>query len=168
MRYLVLAVALLVAPVLVGESAAQGKWVKLAPFPEPSEELYGEAVGGKLYVFGGVAPGWKPKGLAYEYDPATDKWTKKKPMALASHHVAFVNFKDKLYAFGGHAPGFRRPRRVRIREVRRAHSMNRRGFVLGAVALTVARASSGLAQQPTVMTAAVGNNMNHVARLIRP
>ena len=83
------------------DAQAPGKWVKLAPFPEPSEELYGASAGGKFYVFGGLAPGWKPKALAYEYDPASDKWTKKKPMALASHHVAFTELNGKLYAFGG-------------------------------------------------------------------
>jgi N-acetylneuraminic acid mutarotase len=101
MRYATFAAAALLAVVLAGEAAAQGKWIKLAPFPEPSEELYGEAAGGKLYIFGGLAPGWKPKGLVYEYDPASDKWTKKRSMALPSHHVAFVNYRDKLYAFGG-------------------------------------------------------------------
>jgi N-acetylneuraminic acid mutarotase len=76
-------------------------WVTLAPFPEPSEELLGATANGKLYVFCGLAPGWKPKALVYEYDPATDKWTKKKPMALPSHHVAFASLNDKIYAFGG-------------------------------------------------------------------
>jgi N-acetylneuraminic acid mutarotase len=80
---------------------AQGKWVKLAPFPEPAEELLGAAAGGKLYVFCGLAPGWKPIGLVYEYDPATDKWAKKKPMPLLSHHVAFTEHDGKIYAFGG-------------------------------------------------------------------
>lgn len=32
------------------EAEAQGKWIELAPFPEPAEELYGVAAGGKLYV----------------------------------------------------------------------------------------------------------------------
>jgi N-acetylneuraminic acid mutarotase len=80
---------------------AQGKWTKLAPFPEPSEELLGAAAGGKMYVFAGLAPGWKPKALVYEYDPAADRWTKKKPMALPSHHVAFAEYNGKIYAFGG-------------------------------------------------------------------
>jgi N-acetylneuraminic acid mutarotase len=80
---------------------AQGKWVKLAPFPEPAEELLGVAAAGKMYVFCGLAPGWKPVGMVYEYDPATDKWTKKKPMPLLSHHVAFAEFRGKIYAFGG-------------------------------------------------------------------
>jgi N-acetylneuraminic acid mutarotase len=77
------------------------KWVRLAEFPEPTEELLGASAGGKLYVFCGLAPGWKPMGLVYEYDPATDTWTKKKPMPLASHHVAFTEYRGKIYAFGG-------------------------------------------------------------------
>lgn len=85
---------------LVAGAHAQ-KWVKLAPFPEPGEEIYGIAAGGKLYVFGGLAPGWKSKGLVYEYDPATDQWTKKKPMALASHHVALAELNGKIYVVGG-------------------------------------------------------------------
>src|SRR5580693_9021773 len=85
-------------------ACAQGKWVKLAPFPQPAEEISGAAAGGKMYVFAGLAPGWKPIGMVYEYDPASDKWTKKKPMALASHHVAFTEYQGKIYAFGGFVP----------------------------------------------------------------
>ena len=80
---------------------AQGKWVKLAPFPEPAEELLGASANGKLYVFCGLAPGWKPMGMVYEYDPATNQWAKKKPMPLASHHVSFTEHNGKIYAFGG-------------------------------------------------------------------
>ncbi|HEX4990391.1 MAG TPA: hypothetical protein VFW91_16550, partial [Candidatus Binatia bacterium] len=74
-------VILMTLGLLTAEAHAQaaGKWVKLAPFPEPAEELFGVAAGGKMYVMGGLAPGWKPRGLVYEYDPAADKWTKKKP-----------------------------------------------------------------------------------------
>src|SRR5262249_29083913 len=59
---------------VVAEAQAPGKWVKLAAFPEPAEELYGAAAAGKVYVFGGLAPGWQPRGLVFEYDPAIDKW----------------------------------------------------------------------------------------------
>jgi N-acetylneuraminic acid mutarotase len=76
-------------------------WLTLAPFPEPSEELLGATANGKLYVFCGLGPGWTPKALVYEYDPASNDWTKKRPMALPSHHVAFASYKDKIYAFGG-------------------------------------------------------------------
>src|ERR1700704_2711904 len=80
---------------------AQSKWARLAPFPEPAEEILGAAAGGKMYVFAGLAPVWKPMGMVYEYDPAGNQWTKKKPMALPSHHVAFTEYHGKIYAFGG-------------------------------------------------------------------
>jgi N-acetylneuraminic acid mutarotase len=92
------AVSLIVS---VPAANAQAKWEKLAPFPEPAEEILGAAAGGKMYVFAGLIPVWKPKGLVYEYDPATNQWTKKKPMALPSHHVAFTEYHGKIYAFGG-------------------------------------------------------------------
>lgn len=97
---LVLAV-LLAASFCVSAAHAQ-KWEKpAAPFPEASEELYGAGAGGKLYVFGGLAPGWTPKGLVYEYDPDRDAWAKKKNMPLPSHHMAFVELNGKIYFFGG-------------------------------------------------------------------
>jgi N-acetylneuraminic acid mutarotase len=88
---------------ILAEPAAygQGKWLKLAPFPQPAEEISGATAGGRMYVFAGLAPIWKPVGMVYEYDPRTDKWTKKRPMALPSHHVAFTEFRGKIYAFGG-------------------------------------------------------------------
>ena len=58
---------------VVAEAHVPGRWVKIAAFPEPVEELYGAAAGGKVYVFGGLAPGWQPRGLVFEYDPATVK-----------------------------------------------------------------------------------------------
>ncbi|MGH8621531.1 MAG: Kelch repeat-containing protein [Burkholderiales bacterium] len=78
------------------------KWEKLAaPFPEASEELYGVAANGKFYTFGGLAPGWSPKGLMYEYDPRANKWTKKNNMPLALHHPAWAELNGKIYLFGG-------------------------------------------------------------------
>src|SRR6202045_2334017 len=94
-----LASALAQAP--QGSPTAANPWVTLAPFPDPSEEVLGATANGKLYIFCGLAPGWKPKAFVYEYDPAGNKWTQKKPMALPSHHVAFATSNDKIYAFGG-------------------------------------------------------------------
>jgi N-acetylneuraminic acid mutarotase len=97
---------LMMACLLTIDAHAQalGKWVKLAPFPEPAEEVYGAAAGGKMYVIGGLAPAWKPRGLVFEYDPAIDKWTKKKLMPLSSHHLAVVEYNGKIYVFGGFIP----------------------------------------------------------------
>jgi N-acetylneuraminic acid mutarotase len=97
----VTATILAAAAPVQAQAPQQSPWLNLAPFPVPSEELLGATANGKLYVFAGLAPGWKPRALVYEYDPAFDKWTEKKPMALPSHHVAFASYRDKIYAFGG-------------------------------------------------------------------
>ena len=77
------------------------KWGTAAVFPEPSEELYGIAAGGKFYVFGGQQLGWKSLGMVYEYDPAADRWTKKKDMPLPAHHAALAEHNGKIYVVGG-------------------------------------------------------------------
>ena len=92
--------ALLAASFCISAAYAQ-KWSNAAPFPEPSEEVYGIAVGGKLYVLGGLGPDWTPKGLVYEYDPATNAWTKKKNMPLLSHHLPLAELNGKIYVMGG-------------------------------------------------------------------
>lgn len=100
-KFLRAAAAALFVTLLFVPGAFAQKWVKLAPFPDASEELYGISSGGKLYVMGGLAPGWTPKGLVYEYDPAADTWTKKKNMPLLSHHVALAELNGKIYVMGG-------------------------------------------------------------------
>jgi N-acetylneuraminic acid mutarotase len=89
------------APQAQAPAQARGPWTRLAPFPEPAEEVLGATANGKLYVFAGLAPGWKPIGMVQEYDPAANKWTQKKPMPIASHHLAITTLNDKIYAFGG-------------------------------------------------------------------
>jgi N-acetylneuraminic acid mutarotase len=84
-----------------GPAAPQGRWVGLAPFPEPMPELAGAAVNGKFYAIQGQRPGFVPAGLVYEYDPAGNAWAKKKPMPHALHHGAMVAFNNRVYVFGG-------------------------------------------------------------------
>jgi N-acetylneuraminic acid mutarotase len=78
-----------------------GKWVSLAPFPEALEEVYGAAADGRLYVFSGLIPVWKPAGVVYQYDPGANAWTKRKPMAHPLHHPAVSVLNGKVYFFGG-------------------------------------------------------------------
>ena len=47
------------APAPAAPTAAN-PWFQGAPFPEASEEVLGATAGGKLYVFAGLAPVWKP------------------------------------------------------------------------------------------------------------
>ena len=96
-----LALALLAAP--LGAALAQAPtWATAAPIPQGAEEVYGIASGGKLYVFGGLAPGWKAMGMVMEYDPAANTWTRKKDMPAYQHHVALAEHNGKIYMFGGY------------------------------------------------------------------
>jgi N-acetylneuraminic acid mutarotase len=99
------AVTSAIVSALTPAAMAQGRWVKLAPFPEPNQEISGVAANDKLYVFGGLPGGAEatPTGLVYEYDPPSDKWTKKKDMPLPAHHVAVTEYRGKIYLFGGGA-----------------------------------------------------------------
>ncbi len=87
--------------VLLTAAAQAQKWSTAAAFPQPSEELYGMAAGGKFYVFGGQELGWKSLGMVYEYDPAADRWTKKKDMPLPAHHAALAEHNGRIYVVGG-------------------------------------------------------------------
>jgi N-acetylneuraminic acid mutarotase len=86
---------------------AQGTWMDLMPFPEPHEEVIGQAANGKMYVFAGLvsAPVWQPVGMVYEYDPPANKWTKKKVMPLPAHHLSLTEYNGKVYVFGGFIAG---------------------------------------------------------------
>jgi N-acetylneuraminic acid mutarotase len=86
---------------------AQGKWVNLAPIPEPHEEVIGQPANGKMYVFAGLvsAPVWLPVGMVWEYNPANNQWTKRKPMATPAHHLALAEHNGKIYVFGGFTAG---------------------------------------------------------------
>lgn len=92
-----------VAPVVraQGPGLLQGKWTNLAPIPEPREEMFGATAGGKLYVFAGLIPLWKPAGVVFEYDPAANSWKRNKQMARPAHHIALTGYQDKVYIFGG-------------------------------------------------------------------
>ena len=87
------------------QAQAQGgplRWVKMAPFPEPEEELYGVTANGKMYVIGGFGSAGKPAAaMVYEYDAATDQWTKKKPIPVPVHHQVMAEYRGKIYVFGG-------------------------------------------------------------------
>src|SRR6266404_9800586 len=92
-----------IAPGARGNAAGppQGKWIRLAPFPQATGELLGVAINGKLYASQGLLPGFKPAGLVYEYEPAKDAWTQKKPMPHPVHHAAVTAMNGKMYLFGG-------------------------------------------------------------------
>jgi len=96
---LIAALGISMAP---GKALAQmSPWKKMADAPEGEEEVYGTASGGKVYLMGGIAPGWKPLGIVAEYDPVSNKWAKKKHMPQLIHHVGVAEANGKIYLMGG-------------------------------------------------------------------
>ena len=86
-----------------GVCAQQGRWVKLAPVPEQSEEFSFVSGNGKIYLFGGnpIGENGAPPGFVQVYDAATDTWARKKNMPFAAHHAAAAESRGKIYLFGG-------------------------------------------------------------------
>ena len=106
--YAFIAIAVLATAATV---LAQSVWEPRTPFPAPPAEFLAAAASGKLYLFGGLAPKFAPRGLVYEYDPATNVWTAKKPMPLPSHHLALAEYNGKNLLFWRiQTPGFGRNR----------------------------------------------------------
>lgn len=101
-----LAVVLVAASSLLAftpAARAQGRWIKVAPLPETSEEFSCVAANGKIYLIGGNPAGdnGSPRGLVQEYDPVTDTWVRKKPMPVPTHHAAIAGYRGKIYVMGG-------------------------------------------------------------------
>ena len=97
------AASLLLAGAPARAQYPEGHWQNFAPYPQPTQEVGGAVVNGKLYILGAYGAN-APGGLAgwlNEYDPAADKWTKKADIPMPVHHQAMTGFRDKIYVFGG-------------------------------------------------------------------
>ena len=101
--FVVLPMALMLATWTAAAQAPDGRWVRLAPYPQPTQEIGGAVANGKLYILGAYGAN-APGGLAgwfNEYDPATDRWTKWRDIPMPVHHQAMVGYNGKVYVFGG-------------------------------------------------------------------
>ena len=108
---------------LTATAFTQARWAKLAPFPEPDEELYGVAAGGKLYVLGGFGGG-KARGAVFEYDPAADSdglAAQRRVQELLDGRIESVKVGMKDGRLSFHRSGFRGEQKEnRTREVSQA------------------------------------------------
>src|SRR6516225_5027487 len=82
------------------QPSAAHPWIQGAPFPDPSEEVLGATAGGKLYVFAGLAPGWKPKAMVVEYEPASDAWKELAPRPTKRGAASAAVANGKIYVTG--------------------------------------------------------------------
>ncbi len=93
---------------------AADSWKALAPLPGKRGAAVAVAVGGKIYVIGGVTtvegskvPFFTFMGPARDlttndvYDPATNKWESRRPMAVGRNHAFAAAVNGKIYVIGG-------------------------------------------------------------------
>lgn len=78
-------------------------WTTMAPMPTPRSTMVAAAIGGKLYVVGGMGPCPPCYSLdAVEvYDPTSNTWATKASMPTARSHMGGAVIKGKLYVVGG-------------------------------------------------------------------
>jgi N-acetylneuraminic acid mutarotase len=95
-------------PALDVYDPATNAWTPRASMPRGRSSVMGVAVGGKLYVIGGVLDGGTVTAATTVYDPATDRWTSRARMPLVkiseSGARVFVNGKPRIEIVGGDRP----------------------------------------------------------------
>jgi N-acetylneuraminic acid mutarotase len=83
------------------------KWVRLAEFPEPTEELVGASTGDRIYVIGGRVgaagiTAASNTNVVEEYDPGTDSWGGVHArMRTARSAMASGVYGGRIYVMGG-------------------------------------------------------------------
>ncbi|CAM3823446.1 kelch repeat-containing protein [Kibdelosporangium persicum] len=80
-------------------------WRHAAPLPVPMNHPNAVAVGGKLYVLGGLSGGasWQALRDSFVYNPVTDRWTALPPMPVGIERgsAAMGAFGRRIYLAGG-------------------------------------------------------------------
>ena len=81
---------------------ATNLWTRKKDMPTPRDWLSSNspAVGGKIYVIGGL-DGVAPVSAVEAYEPATDTWTQGKKMPTKRRSLAVSAVKGKIYVIGG-------------------------------------------------------------------
>ena len=83
-----------------------GVWSSLPDAPHAHLAGGGAAIGGKLYVVGGISDGnFTVNGDLDVYDPVTNSWSSLAPMPNPRLLVAVTALNGKLYVFGGRTGG---------------------------------------------------------------
>ena len=79
---------------------AHATLVLRAPLPVPRYNAAAAALGGKLYVAGGVR-GVDPVRNMFVFDARADRWRSAPPLPRRCRRVALVPFRNELWAIGG-------------------------------------------------------------------
>ena len=80
---------------------ATDSWQSRAPMSVKRKGVGGAAVGGKIYVVGGVDPATYLLGTLEEYDSSANTWRTRAPMPTPRQNMGVAAVNGKVYAIGG-------------------------------------------------------------------
>lgn len=78
-----------------------GQWTSLTPMPTARGGAAAQAIGGKIYVAGGMLGTGASAATVEVFDPATGSWSPGPPMTTRRDNPGAAVFDGKLYVFGG-------------------------------------------------------------------
>jgi N-acetylneuraminic acid mutarotase/glucose/arabinose dehydrogenase len=84
---------------------ATNSWITLAPMNTARGGAAAQAIGGKIYVAGGMDSAGVSVASVEVYDPATDSWSAAAPMTTLRDNPGSAVLDGKLYIFGGRTRG---------------------------------------------------------------
>ena len=76
-------------------------WSSRAPLGDPRQEVGVAALGGKVYVIGGIRANVTTADTVEAYDPNTDTWVFVSPLPVGLHHSGAAALNGKIYVIGG-------------------------------------------------------------------
>jgi hypothetical protein len=77
-----------------------GRWVRLTPLPAPQQESGVAAVDGRVYIVGGLGPGFALMAEVNRYTPDSGQWAAVRPLPRPLHHLNVAGVAGKLYSVG--------------------------------------------------------------------
>lgn len=95
---------------------AAGRWETLAPASIKRTEVAAAAIGGKIYLVGGLREptwieallnplfhrsSWISTDVVEEYDTTLDRWRLRAPLPIPVHHTSVASAANRLYVVGG-------------------------------------------------------------------
>jgi N-acetylneuraminic acid mutarotase len=78
-----------------------GTWRPVASLPSPRQEIAAAALGGDLYLVGGLVSGTRATRSVLRYRAAEDRWTAVADYPLAVDHAAAASAQGRLFVMGG-------------------------------------------------------------------
>ena len=103
------AIAVGLYPVDPADAGAGDAWESQPPIKTARQEVGVAALGGEIYVIGGILGNGSATGLVERFDVAANEWEDVDPLPddTRLHHIGAAAVNDKVYTIGGLDSGFR-------------------------------------------------------------